>query len=91
MIFESGNASWSVGGHVALPDSNMFSVLRDILQRIFESDEPHDLGKLLGVPKSTVATLLKRGTFERKRRGIFSYCLLNDIPDLAEVILTFVT
>ena len=41
----------------------------DILRRIFESDEPYDLGKLLGVPKSTVATLLKRGTPERKRRG----------------------
>ena len=40
-----------------------------VMRRIFESDEPYDLARQLGIPKSTVASMFKRGTPTKKTRG----------------------
>lgn len=37
--------------------------------KILEADNPYELGKQLGMPKSTICDLLRRGTAECKKRG----------------------
>ena len=41
----------------------------EIMRRIFESEEPYDLARQFNIPKSTVATMLKKGTPVKLPRG----------------------
>ena len=50
------------------PTQVLERISRELLVRICEAKEPYELGKLLGVPKSTVATILKHGLPLKKRR-----------------------
>lgn len=44
---------------MAPPSYKQYS--EDFINLVMESEEPYEVGKTLGIPKSTLATILKRG------------------------------
>ena len=40
-----------------------------VINQVLQSEEPYEVGKILGIPKSTVATILRRGGLPKQRGG----------------------